>query len=106
MLTPPFLYFATQSKWERILKAAEATVMTITAKTGPKECHYIVFATPKAYQDFCKANNSKLPSLVDEWITQCLINQRVMPIRGHPCYTDIKKESTAITTMGSSSGGT
>ncbi|KAF9356192.1 hypothetical protein BGX34_010035, partial [Mortierella sp. NVP85] len=48
-----------RSKWERILKAAEATVMTITAKTGPKECHYIVFATPKAYQDFCKANNSE-----------------------------------------------
>ncbi|KAF8927972.1 hypothetical protein BGZ58_009983 [Dissophora ornata] len=73
--------------WERPLKAAGATVVNVTAKSGPKSCNYIVFSTVKHHQQYCESN-VPVPSLSDEWLIQCLINQRVMAINGHPSYTE------------------
>ncbi|KAF9928761.1 hypothetical protein FBU30_002128 [Linnemannia zychae] len=88
--------------WSKPLKAAGATVVTVSAKTGPMMCNYIVFSDPQEYEEYCKTND-KLPSLADEWLIQCFINQRIVSIGAHPSYTDLEKLSVAPTTSGSSS---
>ncbi|GJJ77878.1 hypothetical protein EMPS_10237 [Entomortierella parvispora] len=81
-----------RNEWERNLYAAGAKkVKVVNAKTGPMNCNYIVFFNTKAYRAFIESNNS-VPSLCDEWLIQCLINQRIVSIHGHKSYTDLAKK--------------
>ncbi|KAF9190511.1 hypothetical protein BGZ50_000166 [Haplosporangium sp. Z 11] len=74
--------------WSRILKAAGATVVTINSKIGDMGCNYIVFSSVERHKAYCE-KNAVVPPLATEWVTQCLINQRVLAIHGHPSYTDL-----------------
>ncbi|KAF9927601.1 hypothetical protein BGZ67_007428 [Mortierella alpina] len=79
--------------WERPLSAAGATVVTVTPSTGPQNCDYVVFSNPKNYTQYCN-DNVFLPTLADEWLIQCFINQEVLSIYGHDDYTDLEKKGT------------
>ncbi|KAG0265084.1 hypothetical protein BG011_005487 [Mortierella polycephala] len=74
--------------WSRILRAAGATVVTINSRAGDMGCNYIVFSSIDRHNKYCE-KNAVVPPLATEWVTQCLINQRVLPIHGHPSYTTI-----------------
>ncbi|KAG0013146.1 hypothetical protein BGZ80_011261 [Entomortierella chlamydospora] len=84
--TPQF-----RTLWERTIKGTGATIVPVNPKTGPKSCNYIVFSGPKAHRHYCDVNVA-VPSLTTEWIVQCLINQRVMAINGHPSYTNFPEK--------------
>ncbi|KAI1316365.1 hypothetical protein EDD11_010079 [Mortierella claussenii] len=90
----------TKKTLESILKAAGATVVKVTAKSGPLDCNYILFSCLKSHQQYCEANTS-VPSLSDEWVIQCLINQRVVAVNGHPSYTDLEKKTNNGSVPGS-----
>ncbi|KAF9286332.1 hypothetical protein BGZ68_003029 [Mortierella alpina] len=77
--------------WERPLAAAGATVVIVTPSTGPQNCDYVVFGDPKTYTRYCK-DNVVLPTLADEWLIQCFINQDILSIYGHDSYTDLEKK--------------
>ncbi|KAF9947653.1 hypothetical protein BGZ70_002576, partial [Mortierella alpina] len=79
--------------WERPLSAAGATVVIVTPSTGPQNCDYVVFGDSKTYIRYCK-DNVILPSLADEWLIQCFINQDVLSIYGHEHYTYLEKKGT------------
>ncbi|KAF9113853.1 hypothetical protein BGX27_000689 [Mortierella sp. AM989] len=81
--------------WDRAIKGAGAAVVPVTARSGPKSCNYIVFSCPKAHKQFCAAN-MEVPSLSSEWLIQCLINQRIMAINGHPDYTSFEGTTPAL----------
>jgi len=85
-----------QAVWERPLSAAWATVVIVTPSTGPQNCDYVVFGDPKTYTRYCK-DNVILPSLADEWLIQCFINQDVLSIYGHEHYTDLEKKANQST---------
>ncbi|KAG0300304.1 hypothetical protein BGZ98_009292 [Dissophora globulifera] len=91
-----------KNTWTRTLQAAGATAVSVTAKTGPLDCNYVVFSNQAIYDQYVKVQGTG-SMLSDEWLIQCLINQRVMPIRGHACYSDFRARSTS-TTGGNSSG--
>ncbi|KAG0234831.1 hypothetical protein B0O80DRAFT_444499 [Mortierella sp. GBAus27b] len=102
-----------RDQWERLVKSAGANTVTITPKSGPKNCNYIVFFSSRIHQQYCGVN-TEVPPLAKEWIVQCLINQRVVSINGHPSYTDLTEGAAAgttttgtaaTTTSASSSGG-
>ncbi|KAF9982684.1 hypothetical protein BGZ65_002587 [Modicella reniformis] len=95
---------ANRNKWERIVRSAGATTIAITAKSGPKNCGFIVFFSIKAHQQY-SASNTAVPSLSEEWIIQCLINQRVVAIKGHPSYTDLEKKGPTASSFPSFPGG-
>ncbi|KAF9093156.1 hypothetical protein BGX29_010070, partial [Mortierella sp. GBA35] len=80
-----------KNTWARTLTAAGATVVTVTAKSGPMMCNYVVFQTVEEHRRYC-LENAALPPLAEEWLIQCLINQRIMAVRGHPDYTDLTKK--------------
>ncbi|KAF9152884.1 hypothetical protein BG015_004516, partial [Linnemannia schmuckeri] len=74
--------------------AAGATVVKVTAQSGSMACNYIVFVGKAAHEEYC-ANHEPVPSLAEEWLIQCLINQRIVAINEHPSYTDFNKSSDA-----------
>ncbi|KAF9539098.1 hypothetical protein EC957_005804 [Mortierella hygrophila] len=77
-------------KWMDKLKAAGATVVKVTARSGPMSCNYIVFVGADEHKEYCN-KHGPMPSLAEEWLIQCMINQRIVAIREHPSYTDFKK---------------
>ncbi|KAF9141165.1 hypothetical protein BGX30_005326 [Mortierella sp. GBA39] len=81
-------------KWMDKLKAAGATVVKVTARSGPMSCNYIVFVGADEHKEFCD-KHGPMPSLAEEWLIQCMINQRIVAIREHPTYTDFNKHSDA-----------
>ncbi|KAG0300230.1 hypothetical protein BGZ97_003332 [Linnemannia gamsii] len=81
---------ALQRNWSDKLKAAGATVVKLTAQSGLMSCNYIVFVGAEHHKEYC-AKNGPLPSLAEEWLIQCMINQRVVAIMEHPSYTDFTK---------------
>ena len=66
-------------------------MVIVTPSTGPQNCDYVVFGDPKAYTRYC-TDNVVLPTLADEWLIQCFINQDVLSIYGHESYTDLEKK--------------
>lgn len=76
------------------LKAAGATVVKVTARSGPMSCNYIVFVGADDHKEFCN-KHGPMPSLAEEWLIQCMINQRIVAIGEHPTYTDFNKHPDA-----------
>ncbi|KAH7047287.1 hypothetical protein BKA57DRAFT_439117 [Linnemannia elongata] len=81
-------------KWMDKLKAAGATVVKVTARSGPMSCNYIVFVGADDHKEFCN-KHGPMPSLAEEWLIQCMINQRIVAIGEHPTYTDFNKHPDA-----------
>ncbi|KAF9410348.1 hypothetical protein BGZ94_001673, partial [Podila epigama] len=62
--------------WERILISAGAEeVKLVSASTGPMDCDFVVFANVKVYEAYSR-KQQLLATLSNEWLVQCLINQR------------------------------
>ncbi|KAF9909248.1 hypothetical protein EC991_008885 [Linnemannia zychae] len=72
------------------LKAAGAAVVKVTPEKGPMSCNFVVFSDTQQYTAYCK-ENTDIPPLSREWLYQCLINQRIMGINGHPSYTELEE---------------
>lgn len=87
-------YLEKQKKWMDKLKVAGATVVKVTARSGSMSCNYIVFVGADDHKEFC-VKHGPVPSLAEEWLIQCMINQRIVAIREHPTYTDFNKHPDA-----------
>ncbi|KAF9305501.1 hypothetical protein BGZ74_009984 [Mortierella antarctica] len=81
---------AFRDHWERTLIGAGAKVEIVSGKTGTRGCAYIVFQNLKAHEKYSQGQ-SPLPKLSAEWLVQCLINQRIVSINGHPVYTELSQ---------------
>ncbi|KAG0262151.1 hypothetical protein BGZ95_004077 [Linnemannia exigua] len=82
-------------KWTRPLEAAGATVVQVTAEKGPMSCNYVVFENLESYETYCQDSTIPLRPLAREWLVQCLVNQRVLAIHGHPSYTALDNKEVA-----------
>ncbi|KAK3842370.1 MAG: hypothetical protein J3R72DRAFT_523558 [Linnemannia gamsii] len=82
-------------KWKRPLQAAGATVVHITAEKGPMSCNYVVFENLESFETYCQDSTIPLRPLAREWLVQCLVNQRVLAIHGHPSYTALDNKEVA-----------
>ncbi|KFH73917.1 hypothetical protein MVEG_01130 [Podila verticillata NRRL 6337] len=84
---------AFRDHWERTLIGAGAKVEIVSGKTGPRNCAYVVFQNLKAHEKYSQSQQqgqqTELPKLSTEWLVQCLINQRIVSIHGHPVYTEL-----------------
>ncbi|KAG0244183.1 hypothetical protein BGW41_000170 [Actinomortierella wolfii] len=76
------------SRWHYTLFAAGAEVVDVNSNTekGVKECHFIVFGSQLAFEKFF-ASHPDVKPLSIEWVIQCLVNQRILSVEGHPSYT-------------------
>ncbi|KAG0085012.1 hypothetical protein BGZ92_009387, partial [Podila epicladia] len=79
---------AFRDHWERTLISAGAKVEIVSGKTGTRDCAYVVFQNLKAHEKYSQGQ-PPLPTLSTEWLVQCLINQRIVSINGHPVYTEL-----------------
>ncbi|KAF9318454.1 hypothetical protein BG003_011185 [Podila horticola] len=79
---------AFRDHWERTLISAGAKVEIVSGKTGTRDCDYVVFQNLKAHEKYSQGQQ-QLPKLSTEWLVQCLINQRIVSINGHPVYTEL-----------------
>ncbi|KAF9976277.1 hypothetical protein BGZ73_008823 [Actinomortierella ambigua] len=80
---------STQSFWKRwnlALRYGGAEVVRVSPSEGAGDCNFIVFGGSRPYEKYL-GSNPQVESLSMEWIIQCLINQRVVAIDGHPSHT-------------------
>ncbi|ORZ16626.1 hypothetical protein BCR41DRAFT_395910 [Lobosporangium transversale] len=84
--------FAFKEDTKTTLKLAGAKVKAVTPKSGPQDCNYIIFYNLSSHENYCKVN-TPVPKLSHEWLTQCLINQRIVSIYAHPSYREFKNYS-------------
>ncbi|KAF9165312.1 hypothetical protein DFQ26_000304 [Actinomortierella ambigua] len=73
-------------RWRPTLHYGGANVVRIQATEGPQDCNYIVFGGKVPYERYIGAH-PQVESLSNEWIIQCMINQKVVAIDSHPSLT-------------------
>ena len=72
-------------EWIPILNAAGARLVSSFAREEP--CDYVVsFLTPSDGDVKFLASKTDAPIVTYEWVVQCLINQRLLPVLSHSKY--------------------